>query len=181
MWRISKYLVALISLLTMLTLLAGPAYSANDAKLYVDPLRIVDYSYTPGITFTVNVSLDDVVDLHTCQFNITYNSGVIGCFGMVVGPSENEPIDTDFGWDDVSGKIWFNVTYRIPVTSENPVTLSTIYFFVKARGESPIDIYGSSLRNSLGNPISCEVSDGYFSNFNPYDINSDGVVDMLDI
>ena len=73
-----------------------------------------------------------------------------------------------------------NVTYRA-CNKREPDNTSTIFFFVKARGKSPLDIYSCSLLDSLGNSISCEVSDGYFCNFNPYDINNDGVVDMLDI
>jgi len=156
-------------------------YATNITRVYVDPPSIVGYSYSPGTVFTINVSLNSIVDLRNCQLNMTYDGRVIGCFGMLIGPSENEPFGINFGWDDELGEIWINVTYRVPVTSENQITLSTIFFFVKARGESPLDIYSCSLLDSLGNSISCEVSDGYFCNFNPYDINNDGVVDMLDI
>ncbi|MEM2779861.1 MAG: hypothetical protein QW791_03195 [Candidatus Bathyarchaeia archaeon] len=172
---------SLLMIIVFALTLVSPGCLASNVKLYVDPPSIVDYSYFPGVTFTINVSMIDVFDLRACKFNLSYNGGVLGCFGMLVGPSENEPFDIIFGWDDASGEIWFSVLYRVPLTSENPVTLSTIFFFVKGRGESPFHIYGCDLRDSFGNVIPCEVFDGYFSNFNPYDINSDGIVDMLDV
>lgn len=170
-----------VAFLIVLTLLCPSAYSNGETMLFVDPPSIVDYSYSPNTVFTIDVSLSSVFDLHVCEFNLTYDSTVVGCLGMLVGPLVNEPYDTEFGWNDYVGIMWFNITYRIPVTSEPPVTVSTIYFIVKKRGQTPLDIYYSRLLDSLGNPFSRQVSDGYFRNFNPYDINLDLTVDMRDI
>ena len=180
----SRFVLPIASL-TAFTLLLSLSYSvaseSGSTRLHVDPESIIDYSYEPGTVFTIAVSLTNVSDLHVCEFNMTYDNSVLGCFGVLIGPATNVPIDPQFGSDDNRGDIWFNVSYQIPITTDSTVTLSTIYFVVKTRGETQFDFYYSHLLDSLENGIAHEVSNGYFRNFNPYDINRDKKVDMKDI
>ncbi len=180
----SRFLLPVISLVAF-TLLLSLSYSivieSGPARLYVDPESIIDYSYEPGTVFTIAVSLASVSDLYRCEFNMTYDNSVLGCLGVLIGPVTNVPIDPDVGSDDNRGNIWFDVSYQIPITTNSTVTLSTIYFLVKTRGETQFDFYYSHLLDSLENEIAHEVSNGYFRNFNPYDLNLDEKVDMKDI
>jgi len=57
----------------------------------------------------------------------------------------------------------------------------SITFLIHGRGSSVFDLYSTSLIDILGEPISHEVSDGYFVNGSPYDLNKDGHIDILDI
>lgn len=179
-----RYLLFTTFLITF-TLFLPLSYSvvteSYSAKLYVNPQSIIDYSYGPGTVFTIAVSLANVSDVHVCEFNMTYDNEVLGCLGMLIGPTINVPIDPRFGWDDNTGNIWFNVSYQIPINIDSSATLSTIYFVVKARGETSLSFYYSRLLDSSRNGVAHEVFDGYFRNFNPYDVNMDTMVNMRDI
>lgn len=169
-----------VLILVASTLFSPLAYCADQSTLYVDPPSIIDYSYAPGTIFSVAVALANVSDLRICEFNMTYNSTIVGFLGMLMGPLVNEPVDTHFGGNDEAGDIWFNVTYEIPVATESPIIIATIHFIVKTRGETLLDIYYGRFLDSLLDPLPFEALDGYFNNFNPYDVNHDGIVDLLD-
>jgi len=155
-------------------------HGAGLTSIYVDPPSIEDPNLGPSKTFSINVSVANVSNLSGYDFNMSYNTVILTCIGVSVGPPDNMP-SPSWEIDDKIGKVWVNVTYGTPLTADSPATLASITFLVQGRGTSVFDLYSTSLVDSLGQPISHEVSDGYFDNCSPYDLNKDGHIDIFDI
>ena len=173
------------TLVTALLLFGMLAFSfimhgASLTRIYIDPPSIEDPNLDSGETFSINVSIANVSNLSGYDFNMGYNTAILTCIGVSVGPLGNMPSPT---WeiDDEIGNVWVNVTYSTPLTTDSSATLASITFLIHGRGSSVFDLYSTNLVNSLGQPISHEVSNGYFVNGSPYDLNKDGHVDILDI
>lgn len=149
-------------------------------KIYIAPPSIEDPNLGPGKTFNIKVRIANVSNLSGYDFNMSYNTTILTCTGVLVGPLSNMPSPI---WeiDDEKGNVWVNVTYGTPLTTDSSVTLASLTFLVHGRGSSVFDLYYTNLVNSLGQPISHEVSNGYFVNGSPYDLNKDGHVDIIDV
>lgn len=176
-----KNLTAIILLgllLALVSIIAISEASSSSPKLYVDPLEIIDPALAPGLSFSVNITVVDVVDLSSYEFNMSYDKDILACKGISVGPDENLPTPN---WKVIDGIIWMKTIYGIPVTSEAPVTVATLEFKVQGRGASFLNFTYTSLNDSLGQPILHEASGGYFQNYLLGDLNDDGIVDMRDI
>ena len=152
----------------------------NSTKIYVDPPSIEDPSLSPGKMFSININAANVSNLSGYDFNMSYNSVILTCIGVLVGPLGNMP-NPMWEIDDGKGNVWVNVTYGTPLTTSSPETLTSLTFIVQGRGSSVFDLYHTNLVNSSGQPISHEVSDGYFVNGSPYDLNKDGHVNIVDV
>lgn len=156
------------------------AHSVGLTRIYIDPPSIEDPNLIPGKTFGINVSIANVSDLFGYDFDMSYNTAILTCIGVSVGPSDNMPSPM---WeiDDEIGNVWVNVTYGTPLTTDSPATLASLTFLIQGLGSSAFDLNSTNLVNSLGQPIPHEVSDGYFVNGSPYDLNKDGHIDIFDI
>jgi hypothetical protein len=134
-------------------------------KLYVDPSEIIDPTLVPPKTFTVNIMLDDVENLYSYEFNMSFNKDVITCLYIIVNDVLNEThYDLETQISNLKGFIWVKVTYyspAVPITTYTPITLTTISFRVKSIGSSPLDLHDTNLTDAYGAPIIHEVSDGF--------------------
>jgi len=155
-------------------------HGVSPTKIYVDPPSIEDPNLSPGKTFSINVNTANVSNLSGYDFNMSYNTVILTCIGVLVGPLGNMPTPM---WeiDDEKGNVWVNVTYGTPLTADSPETLTSLTFLVQGRGSGVFDLYYTNLVNSSGQPISHEVSDGHFANCSPYDLNKDGHVNIVDV
>lgn len=172
-------------LVTSLLLFGVPAYSftvhgVSLTRTYIGPPSIEDPNLGPGETFSINMRIANVSNLFGYDFNMSYNTFILTCIGVLVGPLGNMPSPM---WeiDDAKGNVWVNVTYGTPLTTDSPETLASLTFLVQGRGSGVFDLYYTNLVNSLGQPISHEVSNGYFVNCSPYDLNKDGHVNIVDV
>jgi hypothetical protein len=150
----------------------------EEAVIYIEPESIVGTIYKPGTNITFYVNVANVTNLKSLIFNISYASEVLGFLGFDLQyPQnlENPKVVQGLGY------LWFNLSYNIPTTNDVPLTLVNVTLLVREKGETLIDLHDTSLLNSDGIPILHTAVDGYFSNFNPYDINQDGIVDITDI
>lgn len=158
-----------------------PAVSAtSEASVYIDPQSINDTSHVPPKTFTINIFVANVTNLHTIEFNMSFDPKTLGYRGQFIGAQNYLPTPA---WrvNDTEGFIWFNVTYGLPITSIASIKLANVTFYVRALGTTPIDLNVINLLNSFGDSIPYVASNGFFSNLNPYDLNSDGKVDIRDV
>lgn len=169
--------LALLSALIVVSI-SAISEASSSPKLHVDPPEIIDPALAPGLSFSVNITVANVVDLSTYEFNMSYDRDVLACRGVSVGPDENLPTPN---WKVTDGIIWMKTVYDVPITSEVPVTVATLEFKVEGRGTSFLNFTYTSLSDSLGEPILHEASGGYFQNYLLGDLNDDGKVDMMDV
>lgn len=150
------------------------------AKLRVDPPSISDPTLVPNQTFTINISIAEVENLYGYEFKLGYNTSVLDGVDVIIHAVQNETNFTpDYSIDDASGIMWVNVTYYSPaepITTYPPAVMLSITFQVIALGESLLDLYDTNLVNQLGESISHDVSDGYFSNLAIRDL---AIVDVI--
>jgi len=132
------------------------------AKLSIEPSEVSGPEYLPGTTFWINVTLDDVENLKTCIFNLTYDSSVIMEINVVVPSVLGETPIKKLIIDDENGFIWVKVTYPNPITTYNPVTITKVEFQVMAMGVSYINLTDTALLDAAGQPITHEVYNGIF-------------------
>jgi hypothetical protein len=132
------------------------------AKLYVDPPEIIDPTLLPSSTFTINVTIDDVENLHVCEFNLTYNTEIISWLGVTVHTVLGEvPVAKILG-DDEIGFLWIKLTYPNAITTYSPIALVTLLFHVDAMGSTPLDLHDTELSDPTSEPIYHEAYDGFF-------------------
>jgi hypothetical protein len=132
------------------------------AKLYVDPPEIIDPTLLPSSTFTVNVTIDDVENLHVCEFNLTYNTDIISWLSVTVHTVLGEVPVAKMVGDDELGFLWIKLTYPNAITTYSPTALVTLLFHVDAMGSTPLDLHDTKLSDPTGEPIYHEAYDGFF-------------------
>ncbi|MDH5375472.1 MAG: cohesin domain-containing protein [Candidatus Bathyarchaeota archaeon] len=152
----------------------------SPAKLRVHPASIGDPTLVPNQNFTINVTISEVENLYGYEFKLGYNTSVLDGVDVIVSPFENETnFIAEHSIDNAAGMIWVNVTHYSPaepITTYPPATLVNITFQVLALGESVLDLYDTNLVDQLGEPISHDVSDGYFRNLAVRDL---AIVDVI--
>ena len=132
------------------------------AKLYVDPPEIIDPTLLPSSTFTINVTIDDVENLHVCEFNLTYNTEIISWLSVTLHTVLGEvPVAKMLG-DDEIGFLWIKLTYPTAITTYSPIALVTLLFHVDAMGSTPLDLHDTELSDPTSEPIYHEAYDGFF-------------------
>jgi|Deesub1362A_J573_1020465.scaffolds.fasta_scaffold04359_2 hypothetical protein len=154
------------------------AMGEGEAVIFIEPESIVGTDYKPSTNITFYVNVANVTDLLSLAFNITY------AYDILSFQEFNLEYYKNLGNLKVGqgpGYLWFNLSYNTAIITDVPLTLVNVTLIVQDRGETLIDLHGTSLLSSDGTPILHTAVDGYFSNFNPYDINQDGIVDIWDI
>jgi len=131
-------------------------------RIFVDPPEIIDPTMVPSSEFSINITVDDVADLKTCIFNLTYNPGIIGFIGMRLFKVEGRyptPIQII---DDESGYVWMKLTYPSSFITTEPIPLVKLEFHVNALGATPLDLHDTCMLNSEGEPMDHNATDGFF-------------------
>lgn len=127
----------------------------------------------PGESFEINVTVSDVSDLYGWQFNITFNSAVLNCTGVEIGPFLQQagtvfPLPPTI--DNDAGFAFFGASLLPPYPPEGASgsgALTTATFVVKTEGESTLHFFESKLNLwnfTSGEPvrISHTAVDGVF-------------------
>jgi len=136
---------------------------AVGARIYVDPPEIIDPTMLPSSTFAINITIDDVADLKICEFNLTYITTILSCYGITIRRVQGQFPSAKMTADDEAGFVWVRLNYSTPVTTSIPTPIATIEFHVEALGASPLDLHDTKLLDPEGNPIAHQASDGYFA------------------
>jgi hypothetical protein len=140
---------------------AGPP-PPGECKLYVDPPEIIDPTMGPSSLFVINITVANVSDMKICSFNLTYDSGIIGFFGVNLFKVQNQAPSPRMILDNEAGFIWIELTYPTSVsTVRSP--LVAITFHVEAYGSTILDLQNTQITNSTGQPISHQEEDGFFA------------------
>jgi hypothetical protein len=133
------------------------------ARIFVDPPELIDPTMVPSSTFSINITIDNVADLKICEFNFSYVTEIISCYGVMARRVQGQIPSIKMVVDDEAGFVWVRLTYLTPITADTPTPIVTIYFHVDALGASPLDLHDTQLLNSEGDPIEHQTFDGYFA------------------
>jgi len=140
-------------------------YEPTPVDVMVSPRSIVDSTMTPCHTFEVNITVINVVDLYDFEFWISYNTTMLDTVSVQVN-SAYPPEQTLVEIFETEGTIHVKAWLLPPAASLNGnIVLATIEFHVTSTGETPIDLYDVSMKDSEGVAIPVrEPLDGYFNN-----------------
>jgi len=133
-----------------------------ETKLYVDPPKVIDPTMIPSSTFSINITIDDVEDMHVCVFNLTYDTRILGWFGINIHRVQGEMPSPSVDANDKAGYIWIKLLYPTSVNTSDPLPLVTVAFHVEAMGATTLELQDTELLDSDGQRISHEASDGFF-------------------
>jgi hypothetical protein len=134
----------------------------SGTRIFVDPPEIIDPTMVPSSEFHINITVDDVQDLKTCIFNMSYDPGVIGWIAMrlykIQGMYPTPIVDAD----DQAGWIWMKLMYPAGFTSMDPLALVRLDFHVDALGATVLDLHDTHLLDSTGAEMPHNETDGFF-------------------
>jgi hypothetical protein len=130
--------------------------------LFVDPPEIIDPTLLPCSTFTINITVDDVMNMHSCEFNLSYDTFVIGWAGIMLHRVSGQLPTANLEANDDAGYIWMKLTYQSPVSAVEPTTLVQIIFHVEHLGSTVLDLHNTALLDPEDDPIDHDVYDGFF-------------------
>jgi hypothetical protein len=131
--------------------------------LYVDPPEIIDPTIEPSQNFAVNVTIDDVGNMRTCEFNLTYDTNILTCVIVEVLKVQNQLPIPNVVFNDEMGYVWVKLKYPSAITTTIPAPLVKITFHVDARGVTTLDLTNTTLTDSAGEPIPHTAIDGFFA------------------
>lgn len=187
-----KVIVAIVALMVMVSLVFGRAVvmfsktmDNTGAVLSVNPPEIINPDIPASQNIRVNVTVRNVTDMWRYDFNLSYNSDILICWGTprcldALGETHYVP---QFKVDNTAGTVVVNVAYYSPaesITTLPEVALVAFEFRVKTTGATVLDLCDVNITDSAGQLILCEEQDGVFSNRHG-DVNSDGKVDLTDL
>jgi hypothetical protein len=132
------------------------------ARLYVDPPEIIDPTMTPCSTFAINITIENVTDLKSLEFNLTYNPDVISWVSMSAIKVQNETPTVKSITDDEYGFLWVKLLYPTAISTDTPIPVLKIGFHVDSFGLTILDLHDSEFLDTLGQPIEHETEDGFF-------------------
>jgi hypothetical protein len=140
-----------------------PPPPPEETRICVDPPEIIDPTMLPSSTFTINITIDNVADLAICEFNLSYATTILSCYGVTALRVQGQIPTVKMTLDDEAGFIWVRLKYSTPITTDIPIPIAKIEFHVDALGASSLDLHDTQLLDSGGNPIAHQALDGYFA------------------
>jgi hypothetical protein len=136
-------------------------YVPTEAKISVSPQSIIDPSLVPCNNFTININLENFVDLRSFEFWLGYDTLVLDTVEVNVDPAFPPPVEIQIVEPD--GQVLVAANTSTPITGN--LTIASITFHVTDQGESVIDLHNITLVDSWSEPIPYEEpEDGYFNN-----------------
>ena len=147
-----------------------PSTIAMVTTIYVDPPTTTIHDANTGETFTVNITIAEVVDLCVWEFKLYYDNTILSCINATEGPFLKAGGDTYFTsnitntYNATHGRahVGCTLTGIVPGVNGNGV-LATITFQINAKGETPLNLDSTKLWDSSlpdPNPIDHNTIDG---------------------
>jgi len=171
--------LGLLTTIVTVGFISRTVWSEEEAVLYIEPSSFLGTTYKPGINITFYVKVTNVTNLKSLAFNLNYSQEVLRPI-LAVNLEMPKNIETSL-WGGHPGYLWFNLSYKTPITTDVPLALVNVTLLVHDRGETIIDLQDTVLLDGGGAFILHMAMNGYFNNFNPYDLDRDGRVDVSDV
>jgi hypothetical protein len=133
------------------------------SRIFVDPPETIIPDAVPCQTnFNINVSIDDIAEMKTCEFNLTYNTEIISIIGLNFLSINGQYPTLNLIANDTAGFIWVKLDYSTAIAVSNPTPLTTLTFHVDNLGATPLNLTNTKIEDTYGNPIPHDVYDGFF-------------------
>jgi len=137
------------------------------AVIAVSPEELIDPSLTPGSFFSINITLQNAIDMYGYTINLHYDTNVLTCLGADIIPPNNEThFITQQSINDLEGLVSVGVQYYAPAEPlsiyENK-TVTILRFQVQSYGQTALDLFNTSLVDINGKEIFHEEIDGFFA------------------
>jgi len=146
--------------------------NVNGPRFNVEPVSIVDPTLRSGSSFSVNITLTDVVDARAFEFRLQFNQTLLNATGASVVPFLNEPVSSNATTYNDNGFVRFNVSSTGDAVSKSgPV--ANVTFLVNTIGKTVLELNVTRLNDKLANLVSPPfqhrppVQNGYFTNIPP--------------
>lgn len=170
------------SISTHIPTLRDRGVTVHRTKLFLPTINPV----STGETFTLDLIVEDVLDLAGWQLDIEFNSAVLSAVSVSEGNFLSKNGGPTFfvagNIDNTSGKISAISTTFIGIGDISGTgILVSVTFEAKAAGEGRIKLHNVKLGTADRDDIPYEIAAYPFS-FKPrYDVNKDGLVNILDL
>jgi len=149
-------------LITLLPLSLTPSAEAIP-NVYIYPKICVA---EPGDLFTLSIKITGAIDVFAWEAHLSWNASVLNVTNMVEGNFfQVQPKGSYFVKKAYEGNLTVASTtigYYSGVSGSG--TLAQITFMTRAKGETPLELFDTKLRNSALNPIEHTTVDGLFTN-----------------
>lgn len=146
--------------------------ASETTTLRVDPPKIFDGTLTPGNTFSVNITVADVVDLWGYQFTLSYNTTVLTATDFASYNPFTQELFSEI--NDTAGDLFlsYHMPFGTPIGSgfTGTAPLMRIDFTVDALGVSILHLHDTTLTPPSPSEITHNVVDGSFANIQVRDI-----------
>jgi hypothetical protein len=166
--RIVKSMMMLAIIAGLLTVtFAMPSVHAQDTVL--DITCVADTTLTPGSTFSVDLTVDDVAGMFGYEFILRFDPSIVHAMGFA-------PYDPVFDYDapspvyidNTKGYISSAASYNPPeiwgLTTADAVPLARFDFEVVGTGITPLELYYTVVVDVYGKLVDHIVDNGTFSN-----------------
>ena len=159
-----KYLPFILSFLMVLSMV-NVTFGQTPPLMYVTPAI---NSHNPGESFTVDINIQDAVDLFAYEVKLGYNPGILAVADIDEGPFIRDQTTSPLGtlWSTIYGA---DYVYAVCVTMgkypgvSGSGNLFNVTFNVIDPGACDLDLYDSIMLDSNGALITHDVADGDFS------------------
>lgn len=159
-------LLAIILVTTIVLLMFKPAVSSptSGAKLYVSPSKVEDPTLAPSSTFWINITVYNVTNMLSCEFNMSFTPGIFVTSTMAAQPIGGVSASPFIDNDDTLGYLYVKLTYRQPITVfEKDAVIFRVQYTVTNYGFTVLNLHNTTLKDSSSNLIPHEVQGGYVS------------------
>jgi hypothetical protein len=150
---------------------SGYFNNISPAKLYVNPMSIINPDLVPCHNFSVDIKVQNAINLYSWEFKLYYKNDILngtgvteGPFLMSSGPTVFQIIQFTDSFNATHGIVWVTCTLLAPPPVSGNGTLATISFHVEGLGDTVLDLADTSLKDPSDVPIPHFVFDGYFNN-----------------
>jgi len=142
----------------------APAFAQNTT---VAAPTIIDPTLTPGYSFTIAITVHDVMGMLGYAFRLSYDPSVLQATSFAT----NDPFTE--AWPSIIGDGYVDVSYSYPIpeyfgqdvpAEAEPYTMATITFTVLDYGFSPLSMSNVVVTNVFGGWTYPMLTQGWFSN-----------------
>jgi hypothetical protein len=134
----------------------------ESAKIYVDPPIIKEEARQPPFTFHIYISVYNVTNMVSCEFNMSYTPGIFVVNQINKLKVQDQYPSSYANADDLKGYIDVKLIYKQPITLHGEsARLLDIEFTAVNYGSTVLDLHNVSLKDKDGHSIPCIIEDGF--------------------